>query len=94
MAVIEARLAGEFPGIRFAGAYSPPFKEVFSEEENRVEIHASHPVEDRWILIGKKDDKLWTTIYTLRGNTIRIISVRRSREKEVDLYDRKVIRKE
>jgi len=63
-------------------------------DENRVEIHASHPVEDRWILIGKKDDKLWTAIYTLRGNTIRIISVRRSREKEVELYDGKVIRKE
>lgn len=63
-------------------------------DENRVEIHASHPVEDRWILIGEKDDKLWTAIYTLRGNAIRIISVRRSREKEVDLYDGKVISKE
>jgi uncharacterized DUF497 family protein len=63
-------------------------------DESRVEIHASHPVEDRWIMIGKKDDKLWTAIYTLRGNAIRIISVRRSREKEVDLYDKKVIRKE
>ena len=29
--------------------------------------------------------------YTWRGNAIRIISVRRSREKEVDLYDGKVI---
>ena len=63
-------------------------------DKNRVEIHASHPVENRWILIGKKDDKLWTAIYTLRGNAIRIISVRRSRGKEVDLYDEKVIRKE
>jgi hypothetical protein len=63
-------------------------------DENRLEIHASHPVEDRWILIGKKDNKRWTAIYTLRGNTIRIISVRKSREKEVDLYDRKVICKE
>jgi uncharacterized DUF497 family protein len=61
---------------------------------NRVEIHVSHPVEDRWILIGRKDDKLWTASYTLRGNAIRIISVRRSREKEVDLYDGKFIRKE
>ena len=63
-------------------------------DESRAEIHASHPVEERWILIGMKDDKLWTAIYTRRGNTIRIISVRRSREKEVDLYDGKVIRKE
>jgi uncharacterized DUF497 family protein len=62
-------------------------------DENRVEIHASHPVEDRWILIAKRGEKLWTAIYTFRGNAIRIISVRRSREKEVDLYDGKVIRK-
>jgi uncharacterized DUF497 family protein len=52
------------------------------------------PVEDRWILIGKKEDKLWTAIYTFRGNAVRIISVRRSREKEVDLYERKIIRTE
>jgi len=63
-------------------------------DNNRVEIHAPHPVEDRWILIGKKNDKLWTAIYTLRGSVIRIISVRRSGSKEVDLYDGKVIRKE
>jgi uncharacterized protein len=63
-------------------------------DENRVEIHAHHPVEDRWIMIGRKDEKLWTAIYTWRGNTIRIISVRRSREKEAELYEGKVIRKE
>ena len=62
-------------------------------DENRVEIHAPHPVEDRWILIGKEVDKVWTAIYTVRGNAIRIISVRRSREKEVHLYDGKIIRK-
>ena len=63
-------------------------------DENRVEIHAPYPVEDRWILIGKKENKLWTAIFTLRGNAIRIISVRRSRKKEVDLYEEKVIREE
>lgn len=61
---------------------------------NRVEIHAAHPMEDRWILIARKGDKLWTAIYTWRGNTIRIISARRSREKEADLYEEKAIRKE
>jgi hypothetical protein len=29
LAAIEAKLAGEFPGIGIAGAYSPPFKETF-----------------------------------------------------------------
>ena len=27
-------------------------------DKNRVEIHAPDPVEDRWILIGKKENKL------------------------------------
>jgi uncharacterized DUF497 family protein len=57
------------------------------DDENRVEIHAPHPVEDRWIIIGSINDRLWTAIYTMRGETIRIISVRRSREKEAALYE-------
>ena len=32
-------------------------------DKNRVEIHAPYPVEDRWILIGKKENKLWTVIF-------------------------------
>lgn len=57
-------------------------------DENRIEIHASHPVENRSILIGKLHKKLWTAIYTIRGDTVRIISVRHSREKEVELYEK------
>ena len=60
-------------------------------DDNRVEIHVPYPVEDRWILIGRKDIKLWTAIFTVRGNVIRIISVRRSRKKEADLYEEKSI---
>ena len=58
-------------------------------DENRVEIHAPHPVEDRMILIAKHLDKMWTAIYTPRQEAIRIISVRRARQKEVDLYEEK-----
>ncbi|MBU1181689.1 MAG: BrnT family toxin [Proteobacteria bacterium] len=63
-------------------------------DDNRVEIHVSYPMEDRWIMIGKIDNKLWTAVFTIRGNTVRIISVRRSRKKEVDLYEEKGIRKD
>ena len=56
-------------------------------DENRVEIQAPYPVEDRTILIGQYQDKLWAAIYTMRGNIIRIISVRRAREKEARLYE-------
>jgi len=57
--------------------------------QNRVEIHAPHPVEDRMILIAKHLGRIWAAIYTLRDGTIRIISVRRAREREVDLYEEK-----
>jgi uncharacterized DUF497 family protein len=54
---------------------------------NRIEIHAPYPVEDRTILIGRCQGKLWTAIYTMRDDTIRIISVRRAREKEAKFYE-------
>lgn len=57
-------------------------------DENRVEISAPHPVEDRNILIGRAHNKLWTAVYTLRGGAIRLISVRRARQKEARLYEK------
>ena len=55
-------------------------------DEDRIEIDAPHPVENRGITIAKLHGKLWTAIYTVRSNAVRIISVRRSREKEEKLY--------
>ena len=63
-------------------------------DDNRLEIHLPYPVEERWIIIGKINNRLWTAVFTLRGSLIRIISVRRSRKKEVGLYEEKNIRKE
>ena len=57
-------------------------------DENRIEIHAPHPVENRRIIIGRYNNRHWTVVYTLRGDTIRIISVRRLRDKEAALYDK------
>ncbi len=53
---------------------------------NRVEVQSSYPLESRSILIGKLDKKLWTAIFTRRGNALRIISVRRARKREENLY--------
>ncbi len=44
--------------------------------------------EQREAMIGKIYDKLWTVIYTKRGNRIRLISARRAREKERELYEK------
>ena len=43
--------------------------------------------EDRYLVIGKISIKLYTAIITYREKNIRIISVRRSREKEIQLYE-------
>ena len=59
------------------------------DDPNRIEIHTEHPIENRNILIGKIGKKLWASIFTMRGYTIRIISVRRARKKETKLYGQK-----
>ena len=46
-----------------------------------------HEDEDRWIAIGLLEGTLIAVIYTLRGGIYRIITARRARKKERDLYD-------
>jgi hypothetical protein len=58
------------------------------KDENRIEIHAPYPVEDRVVLIARYAEKLWAAVYTVRGHTVRIISVRRARKREVNLYEK------
>ncbi len=43
--------------------------------------------EERFLAIGRIDGRHWTAICTLRGEAIRIISVRRARKEEVDYYE-------
>ena len=45
--------------------------------------------EVRFLNIGKIEDKFFTAITTSRDNSIRIISIRRSRKNEVALYEEK-----
>ena len=53
----------------------------------RVEVEARSTTEPRFLVIGKIQDKHWSAIVTYRGETIRIISVRRARKNEVELYE-------
>jgi hypothetical protein len=57
------------------------------EDSNRVVLPARTSDEPRYLLIGKLDTKLWSAVFTLRGETIRIISVRRSRPEEIEIYE-------
>jgi uncharacterized DUF497 family protein len=56
-----------------------------------VEIPARTTDEARWVVIGKIDEKHWSAVITRRGDNIRLISVRRSRDEEVAIYESKDI---
>jgi len=50
-------------------------------------VKAKKIIEPRWIAIARIDRTHWSAIFTYRGERIRIISVRRSRSKEIALYE-------
>ncbi len=54
---------------------------------DRVEIPAKTIDEPRLLVIGKIKGKLWSSIITYRNESIRIISVRRAREEEIEIYE-------
>jgi uncharacterized DUF497 family protein len=43
--------------------------------------------EPRFVVIGMIDDTHWSGVITYREDRIRIISVRRSRREEIELYE-------
>jgi len=52
-----------------------------------LEIPAKTVDEPRNLMIGRIGDKHWSAVITYRSESIRIISVRRSRVEEVNLYE-------
>ena len=46
-------------------------------DQNRVDFRARTEREPRYAIIGLIEDKYWTAIVTYRGDTVRLISVRR-----------------
>jgi len=52
-----------------------------------LEIPAKTSDEARFLVIGKIGDKHWTGIITYRNDNIRIISVRRARNEEIEIYE-------
>jgi len=52
-----------------------------------IEIPVKTSNEPRFLVIGKISGKHWSGVITYRAEKIRIISVRRSRSEEVDLYE-------
>ena len=52
-----------------------------------IEIPVTTVDEPRYLVIGKISGKHWSGVITYRGESVRIISVRRSRKEEVDIYE-------
>lgn len=57
------------------------------EDADLLEIPARTKDEPRTVMIGRIGEKHWSAIITHRGERIRIISVRRSRSEERELYE-------
>jgi uncharacterized DUF497 family protein len=68
-------------GIDFGAAQS------LWKDPNRVEFIARFKDEERHGLVASYDRRLWCAIFTIRGEKIRIISVRRARAYEEELYN-------
>jgi uncharacterized DUF497 family protein len=68
-------------GISFDGA-----KQLWRDPRVLI-LKARHNVEPRWVAVGSIGEKHWSAIFTYRSERVRIISVRRSRSKEVALYE-------
>ena len=56
-------------------------------DERRVEIEARTGSEQRYVAIAVQNGRHWTAVITYRSERIRIISVRRSRIEEVNIYE-------
>jgi len=52
-----------------------------------LEISARVSDEPRWMVVGKMNEKHWSAVITRRGENVRLISVRRSRDEEVEIYE-------
>lgn len=57
------------------------------EDPERLIIPGKNLDEPRYLLIAKLEGQVWSAIYTIRGQNIRVISVRRSRKNEKESYE-------
>ena len=57
------------------------------EDLNRVVVPARTSDEPRYLLVGRVSGKHWSAVFTLRAEAVRIISVRRSRPEEIEIYE-------
>ncbi|ABQ24793.1 BrnT family toxin [Geotalea uraniireducens] len=57
------------------------------DDPDLLEIPVITSDEPRYLVIGKILGKHWSAVITYRSDKARIISVRRSRKEEIDIYE-------
>lgn len=57
------------------------------DDPDFIEIPTTASDEPRCVIVGKIAGKYWSAIITYRGENARIISARRSRKREIDIYE-------
>lgn len=56
-------------------------------DHERLEIPAKSVDESRYLTIGMIEEKYWSAVVTYRDGNIRLISARRSRREEIEIYE-------
>lgn len=73
LVILQARLAREFPGLRVAGAYSPPFRALTPEEDaadvKRINDSGAGTV---WVSLGCPKQELWMAAHRGRINAVMV----------------------
>jgi len=77
----KSKLNKEKHGLDFVEA------QALWDDPDLLEIPARTEDEPRFLIIGKMKKKHWSAVITYRGENVRIISVRRSRTEEVEVYE-------
>jgi len=61
--------------------------QVIWDDPDYIEIPTKTSDEPRFVVIGSIAGMYWSAVITYRKEKTRIISVRRSRKKEIDIYE-------
>jgi uncharacterized DUF497 family protein len=56
-------------------------------DDDRLVVPAKDLDEPRFLLIAIFERRHWSAIFTIRAKKIRLISVRRSRKNEIEIYE-------
>jgi uncharacterized DUF497 family protein len=59
------------------------------QDPMRIEVPARTVGEPRWLVVGRMGGRHWSAVVTYREDRIRIriISVRRARDEEIEIYE-------